>query len=191
MNKSNTNNEITIALNAIKSGDKAAKNKLADMVYLNLKRIAANRLQSENWKNTLTITTLAHEAFMKVDQTREIKWQNRKHYFGAIAEAMRRILVDRARYHCRKRREGSKNNISIDEKGLTLMDIKPKELVWLSDTLDQLEKFDSELVEVVRLRFFVGLNSKDIAEIMNVSTRTIDRRWQAARAWLIMEKDSL
>ena len=184
----NMENEITLALKAVKNGDTNAKNNLAEMVYGKLKSIAANKLMNESWQNTLTVTFLAHEAFLKVDQTTQIHWQNRQHYYGAIAEAMRRILVDRARYHSRKRREGSKNSISIDDKGLNLIDIQPEELVWLSDTLDDLEQVDTELVNIIRFKFFIGLTNKEIADTMGVSVRTIDRRWEAARAWLIIEK---
>lgn len=179
--------DITVFLKAINEGDELAKNKLAEAVYSSLKRIAANRLKSESWSNTLTVTALAHEAFMKVDETKYIKWKNRRHYFGAIAEAMRRILIDRARHHCRKKREGNSNTIPIDDLGLELADTKPQELIWLNDTLDALDNLDKELVEIIKLKFFVGLSSEDIADLYGVSSRTIHRRWEAARAFLITE----
>lgn len=178
--------DITRILNEVSAGNSSARDKLARLVYQDLKRIAANRLRTESKNNTLTVTALVHEAFMRLDSTRQMSWQSRRHYFGAAAEAMRRILIDRARYHQRQRREGDKKAIPLDD-GLQLEAIAPRELIALNDALSDLQQHDAQLAELVKLKYFVGLSIAEIAELLETSSRTVDRRWQAARAWLLME----
>lgn len=179
-------NEITTLLNDEDAFNPRIQSQLAKLVYLDLKRIGFNRLANESLDNSLTITGLVHETFIRLNECESMTWKNRRHYYGAAAEAMRRILIDRARYHFADRREGEKMAIPLEE-GLLLEAVKPRHLIELSDALTDLEAHDKELAELVKLRYFVGLSLKEIAEMQDVSSRTIDRRWSIARAWLMTE----
>ncbi|MFK7885502.1 MAG: ECF-type sigma factor [Gammaproteobacteria bacterium] len=180
--------EITTYLNDDESLKPERQSKLAKVVYQDLKRIAANRLATESANSTLTVTSLVHEAFMRLQSVHSMTWKNRRHYFGAAAEAMRRILIDRARYHLRQRREGSKSAISLDE-GLLLEGVKPRELVQLDDALSDLESLDRELAEIVKLKYFAGLSAQEIAELYELTPRTASRKISAGRAWLLSQFD--
>lgn len=178
--------EITTFLNAEEALGPQLQSKLEKVVYADLKRIAANRLAAESGNSTLTVTALVHEAFMRLNDTHSMTWKSRRHYFGAAAEAMRRILIDRARYHMRKRREGSKSAISLDE-SLLVEGIKPRELVQLNDALCDLESFDEALAEIVKLKYFAGLSAQEIAELCDIAPRTASRKIAAGRAWLLTQ----
>lgn len=180
--------EITTFLNDDASLQPAMQSRLEKVVYTDLKRIAANRLATESTNSTLTVTALVHEAFMRLDSVHSMTWKNRRHYYGAAAEAMRRILIDRARYHLRQRREGSKSAMSLDE-GLVLDGVKPRELVQLDDALSDLESMDTELADILKLKYFAGLSAKEIAELYELSPRTAARKITAGRAWLLSQFD--
>lgn len=179
-------NELTAYLNDESVGTPSTQAKLIKMVYSDLKHIAINRLATESPNSTLTVTSLVHEAFLKLNNVHSMTWSSRRHYFGAAAEAMRRILIDRARYHLRNRREGAKASIPLEE-GIHVEGVKPDELIALSDALTDLESFDEELAELVKLKFFAGLSAEEIAEIHETSPRTILRKIQSARAWLLVQ----
>jgi RNA polymerase sigma factor (TIGR02999 family) len=181
--------EITTLLHKSALGNPASESELIRLIYQDLKHIAINRLRGESENYTLTVTALVHEAFLRLSKLKNMTWQSRRHYFGAAAEAMRRILIDRARYHLCECREGDNKPIQLEE-GLLLEDIRPKELLDLDDALFDLGRYDSELAEIVKLKYYAGLSINDIAELHKVSPRTIDRRWQAARAWLLSEIQS-
>ena len=178
--------EITTYLNADQPLQPHLQSRLEKVVYSDLKRIAANRLATESANNTLTVTALVHEAFMRLNEIHSMTWRSRRHYFGAAAEAMRRILIDRARYHMRKRREGSKSAIALEE-GLVVDGVKPRELVQLDDALRDLESFDTELAEIVKLKYFAGLSAQEIAELCDLAPRTASRKIAAGRAWLLTQ----
>lgn len=175
--------EITVFLNNEKELSLSLKAKLEKMVYADLKRIAANRLATESKNNTLTVTALVHEAFMRLDGVHSMTWKSRRHYFGAAAESMRRILIDKARYQMRQRREGAKSAIPLDE-GLIVDGIPAPELVKLDDALKDLRAMDEELADVMALKYFAGLSAKEIAQLYNSTQRTMSRKIKAGRAWL-------
>lgn len=178
--------EITTFLNAGDSIDQGDQSKLYSLIYKDLKNIARNRLAAEYKQGTLTVTALVHEAFIKLDNVDSITWKNRRHYFGAAAEAMRRILIDRARYHSRQRREGEKNAIEFDE-GIQVEGVKASELIELDDALEELESFDEEMAMIVKLKYFAGLSAEEIAPLTELSARTVSRKLQTARAWLLVQ----
>lgn len=180
--------EITTYLNNDDALEPSALSRLQKVVYTDLKRIAANRLATESTNNTLTVTALVHEAFMRLDSVHSMTWKNRRHYYGAAAEAMRRILIDRARYHLRQRREGARSAMSLDE-GLLLDGVQPRELVQLDDALQDLEQFDSDLADILKLKYFAGLSAKEIAEVFELAPRTAARKISAGRAWLLSQFD--
>ena len=178
--------EITTLLNNNDVLEPATVSRLEQLVYRDLKRIAASKIAQESASSTMTVTALVHEAFMRLESSDKMMWKSRRHYFGAAAEAMRRILIDRARYYLRKRREGAKSALSLDE-GLIVEGVKPAELVKLDDALADLESFDEQLAAILKLKYFAGLSAREIAEVFEVSTRTMTRRIEAGRAWLLTE----
>jgi RNA polymerase sigma factor (TIGR02999 family) len=177
---------VTVLLNALDPENIDARNQLTEIIYEDLKRIAFNRLKLETEDNTYTVTALVHDAFVRLDKTNRTAWKNRKHFFGAVAETMRRILVERARYQKHKLRNQSNNSIEFDD-GLVVDSISASDTIELDDALIELQKNDSELADIVKLKFYVGLSIEEIANIYECSGRTIDRQWQLARAWLTAE----
>lgn len=178
--------EITKLLNGSDALAPATATRLEQLVYQDLKRIAASKMAKESASNTMSVTALVHEAFMRLEATDKMTWKSRRHYFGAAAEAMRRILIDRARYYLRQRREGAKSVLPLDE-GLVVEGVKPSELVRLDDALADLEAFDEELAVVLKLKYFAGLSAREIAEVYEESPRTMARRIEAGRAWLLTQ----
>lgn len=181
--------EITVFLNDGESLSAAQQSKFEKLVYNDLKRVASSRLASESSKGTLSATALVHEAFLRLDKTKHMSWKNRRHYFGAAAESMRRILIDKARYQQRQRREGSKSEISLDE-GLVVEGISSSKLINLDDALADMEKHDTELADIIKLKYFAGLSATEIANLYESSERTISRRIVAGRAWLLTQLES-
>ena len=180
--------EITTLLNGDEPLDPATVSKLEQLVYRDLKRIAASRLVHEAKTNTMTVTSLVHEAFMRLDSMEDITWQSRRHYFGAAAEAMRRILIDRARYYMRERRKGARSAVQLDE-GLVVDGVKPDELIRLDDALVDLQAFDQDLADILKLKYFAGLSGREIAELYDAAPRTMARRIEAGRAWLLTQME--
>lgn len=181
--------EITVFLNDGGAMSTATKSRLQKLVYQDLRRVASNRLSNESHSNTMNVTALVHEAFLRLDQSSEMTWQSRRHYFGAAAESMRRILVDKARFEMRQRREGAKSEISLDE-GLVVEGVTPDHLVRLDDALSDLEKQDEELADLVKLKYFAGLSAAEIAEMYESSERSMSRKIKAGRAWLYTQLNS-
>lgn len=178
--------EVTTYLNGTRTLSSADTSRLEKAIYTDLRHIAINRLACESPNSTLTVTSLVHETYLKLKQVDSMSWESRRHYFGAAAEAMRRILIDRARYHLRQRREGEKLAIPLDE-GLILVGVKPRNLIELNDAITDLESFDKRLADIVKLNYFVGLSSSDIADLYDESSRTISRKIGTARAWLLAQ----
>jgi RNA polymerase sigma factor (TIGR02999 family) len=171
-------------LTAIDQGDPHAAGQLLSLVYEELRRLAAQKLAREPAGQTLQPTALVHEAFLRlVDTEKAQRWNSRGHFFAAAAEAMRRILVERAR-HKRSLKAGG------DCRRLELAEFEPAapesriDLLALNDVLEKLERHDRRLAELVKLRFFVGLSTAEAAEVLGVSTSTADNDWAYARCWL-------
>lgn len=177
------NAEITQVLNAVGRSEKGAAEKLLPLVYAELRRLAAARMAQEMAGQTLQPTALVHEAWLRLVKDGDRTWQNRAHFFGAAAEAMRRILIERARYKSRLKRGGGHARLNIEH--LQLAQTTPDDKVLLVDeALAQLKEEDPELERIVVLKFFGGLSNAEIAEALGLANRTLDRQWAYARAWL-------
>ncbi len=179
----NTKHAVTQLLTDLQIGRPGAADELLPLVYQELRRIAAAYMRRERPDHTLQATALVHEAYLQlVDQTR-VDWKNRAHFFGVAAQLMRRILVEHARAHQAQKRGGGAGKIALEEVAAAFPQ-KDLTLVALDDSLQQLEKMDPRQSRVVELRFFGGLTTEETAEVMGISTATVEREWRAARAWL-------
>lgn len=175
--------EVTSLLNKLAAGDQEAAAKLVPLVYDELRRIAASRMRRERPDHTLQTTGLVHEAYMKLTAQRNAKWQNRQQFFGVASRVMRRILVDYARGQQRSRRGGKQQKIQLDEILLVSPD-RTDEVLAVNESLSKLEKLDPRQGRIVELRYFGGLTNEEIAEMVGVSTKTVTRELNVAKAWL-------
>ena len=175
--------DVTRILKAIKAGRGEATDELLPIVYNELRDLATNKLRNESAGNTLQPTALVHEAYLRLIGSDNDDWENRAHFFGAAAEAMRRILIDRARAKKSQKKGGQAKHVSLD--GLTEISMeKADELVALDEALNELAGVDRAKADLVKLRFFVGLNMEESAAALGMSIRTAERNWAYARAWL-------
>jgi RNA polymerase sigma factor (TIGR02999 family) len=175
--------EVTRILTAIERGQAQTSEELLPLVYNELRRMAAHKMASEPAGHTLQPTALVHEAWLKLVDPSAQSWQNRAHFFGAAAEAMRRILIARARRKKAQRRGGGSAHVDVDE--LEIASPAPDEqLLALSDALDRFAALEPEQAELVKLRYFVGLKIEEAAEVLGISKATAKRWWAYARAWL-------
>ena len=165
-------------------GDQAALEKLMPLVYDELRRLATNYLRRERGNHTLQPTALVNEAYLKLVDQRNAKWQNRAQFFGISAQLMRRILVDHARQHTAAKRGGSKQqrlSITSAERVVKQPEI---DLLALNEALDELTIMDPQQAQIVELKFFGGLSIEETAEVLGISHATVERDWKLARAWL-------
>jgi RNA polymerase sigma factor (TIGR02999 family) len=176
--------DVTQILNAIEQGDPHAAAQLLPLVYDELRQLAAQRLAQEKPGQTLQATALVHEAYLRlVDTEKAQQWNSRGHFFAAAAEAMRRILINRARDKMRHKRGGGWKRVDLDQ--LTVADqAADEELIALDDCLERLAQEDPTGAELVKLRFFAGLTQEEAAAALGLARRTADRTWAYARAWL-------
>jgi RNA polymerase sigma factor (TIGR02999 family) len=176
-------NEITQVLQAIQRGQHPASEELLPLVYNELRRLAAARMAQEAAGQTLQATALVHEAWLRMVGDGDRTWQNRAHFFGAAAEAMRRILIERARRKSSLKHGGGRERLNIE--GLELAETTPDEKVLLvNEALEQLEVVHPERARVVVLKYFGGLTNKEVAEAMDIGERSVDRHWMCAKSWL-------
>ena len=179
--------EVTRILFAIEQGDPSAAEQLLPLVYDELRLLAAQRLAHEQPGQTLQATALVHEAYLRLVGAGQFqRWDSRRHFFAAVAEAMRRILIDRARDRRRLKRGGTWRRLRLDEIDLSVAE-PPDELPALDEALQKLAKEDPLSAELVKLRFFAGLTLEDAAATLNIARRTADRYWAFARSWLFDE----
>ena len=181
--------DVTHILQEIDRGDPRAAEALLPLVYSELRRLADVRLAREQPGQTLQPTALVHEAYLRLlgpDEQQADGWDGRGHFFSAAAEAMRRILIDRARAKNAKKRGGDGRRIPLDPDMLVL-DECPAELLELDEVLERFAKEDAKKAELVKLRFFAGLTLKQAAVVMGISSSTADRYWAFSRAWLYSE----
>lgn len=175
--------EVTRLLKlASQEGEVASE--LFPLVYGELRAIAARRMSSERAEHTLQATALVHEAYMRLVQDQHMDWSGRRHFFGAAAEAMRRVLVDHARKAQAEKRGGDRARLSMTAALLVEGDDDPETLLALDDALTKLETEDARAAEVARLRYFAGLTVAEVTEALEVSERTVMREWAYARARL-------
>jgi RNA polymerase sigma factor (TIGR02999 family) len=176
--------EVTRILSAIEQGDPRAAAQLLPLIYDELRKLAAAKLAQEKPGQTLQATALVHEAYIRlVGGAADRSWDSRSHFFAAAAEAMRRILIDRARHKNSRKAGGGRGRVDLDEIELTL-DEPDLELLALDDALQELERKDPRKAEVVKLRFFAGLTTAQAAVALGVSTSTAENDWTYARSWL-------
>lgn len=159
---------------------------LLPLVYDELRRVAAVRLQGERAGHTLSATALVHEAYLKLVDQRNSNWKNRAHFFAIAARAMRRVLIDHANKRRAQKRGGGDAVVTLAE-GDAAIDLQDEELLNLDEALRTLEALDSRQAQIVQLRFFGGLRHEEIAEVLGVSLATVNRDWRSARAWLTTE----
>jgi RNA polymerase sigma factor (TIGR02999 family) len=176
--------DVTRILSAIEQGDPKAADQLLLLVYDELRRLAAQKLAQEKPGQTLQATALVHEAYFRLVDAEEAKrWDSRNHFFAAAAEAMRRILLNRARDKKRQKRGGSRKRIDLDQAQLSY-EAPGIEIVALDEALEKLQEEQPACAQLVKLRFFAGLTQEESAGVLGVTRRTVDRYWKYARAWL-------
>lgn len=178
--------DVTRLLRAMREGAADAPDRLYPLVYGELRRAAARALRRERSDHTLQPTELVHEVFLKLLGSGPEAWQDRAHFIGVAARAMRQILVDHARRRNAAKRGGGWARTTIGDE-LLGQDVAPAEMLALNDALDRLDALDPRLRAVVEYRFFGGLTEKEIAELLGVTERTVQRDWVKARAWLYKE----
>ena len=181
--------EVTRILSAIEQGDPSAAEQLLPLVYDELRKLAAQKLAQEAPGQTLQATDLVHEAYVRLVGSdpaaagREQRWDSRGHFFAAAAEAMRRILIDRAREKRSQKRGGGRKRLDIDAADLATR-ATPDQLLALDDALAKLAREDPPAARLVELRYFAGLTIEDAGKALGISTATAYRHWKYARAWL-------
>lgn len=178
--------EVTQLLSDARGGAPGAHDQLFAIVYAELRKIAANYMRRERADHTLQATALVHEAYMKLVDQKNVRWQNRAHFFGIAAQMIRRILVDHARGVRAAKRGGGAMALSLDE-ALGVSEKRDLEIEALDDALETLAKIDPQQTRVVELRFFTGLSIEETAEVLGISDSTVKRDWVSAKAWLFRE----
>jgi RNA polymerase sigma factor (TIGR02999 family) len=176
--------DVTRILSAIEQGDPHAAEQLLPLVYDELRKLAAQKLTQEKPGQSIQATALVHEAYIRlVDTNKPQQWNSRGHFFAAAAEAMRRILLNRARDRKRLKRGGDRQRIDLDQIELAL-DSNDDQLIALDEALEKLTAEDNVSAQLVKLRFFAGLTLREAAESLGIAQRTAERQWAYARAWL-------
>ncbi len=179
--------DVTQLLNAAEAGDPKATEQLLPLVYEELRKLAAAKVAQEKPGQTLQATALVHEAWMRLVGSEEQKaWNGRAHFFGAAAEAMRRILVDRARQKARLRHGGGLERVDLENVNLATDD-SDETVLAIHEALDALAREAPQKAEIVKLRYFTGLEHEEIAQALGISEPTVRRHWAFARSWLYAE----
>lgn len=174
---------VTKMLRDWRNGDQEALEKLIPVVYDELRRQAAGYLRRERTGHTLQTTALIHEAYLRLINQQNIEWQNRAHFYAIAARLMRQILVDHARNRQAAKRGGSDIRVPLEE-AVAISSGENVDLVALDEALTRLAKIDSQQSRIVELRYFSGLSVEETAEVVGVSSRTVRRDWNVAKAWL-------
>lgn len=179
--------EVTLILERAQRGDPRAAEELLPLVYEELRKLAAHKMANEAAGHTLQPTALVHEAWLRlVGNEAQVQFQNRAHFFGAAAEAMRRILIERARRKRAARHGGGQQRVDVEGVELAAPD-EDDQLLAVNDALEKLMQQDKVEGELVKLRYFVGLTNDEAAEVLGISPRTAKHYWTHARAWLYRE----
>ena len=178
--------DVTHILDRVQQGDPKASDELLPLVYEELRNLAARRMAGEAAGHTLQPTALVHEAWLRLVRTPDQNWQNRAHFFRTAAECMRRILIDHARRKLQVRHGGGQERVSLEALDLA-DDHDGQQLLHVNEALGRLALQDASKAEIVKLRFFAGLENREIAEMLGLSERTVERSWRFAKAWLLAE----
>lgn len=179
--------DVTRMLESIQHGDPKAADELIPLVYQELRKLAAQKMAREQPGHTLQATALVHEAWLRLGADAQPGWQNRAHFFAAASEAMRRILVERARRKHREKRGGGAEHVDVAELEIAAPPGNDEEALAVHEALDRLAAHDARKAEVVKLRYFVGFSFEETAEVLGISVPTAKRDWAYARAWLHQE----
>ena len=179
-------NQVTRVLERVQCGEPSAASELLPLVYDELRRLAAAKMAHERPDQTLQPTALVHEAWLRLVGNEKEKWNGRAHFFGAAAEAMRRILIENARRKAAARHGGGQARLDINQMEIATT-APDDELLAVSDALEKFAANDAQMAELVKLRYFVGLTTEDAAEVLGISVRTAERWWSYSRAWLYQE----
>lgn len=172
--------DLTLVLQAVENGEMSPSEDLLPLVYEELRRVAAARMARESPGQTLQPTALVHEAWLQLVREEGRTWKNRAHFFGAAADAMRRILIDNARRKAALKRGGGQAHATLDELEFTAT-MPDEEVLLIDDALERLESEDPERARVVTLKFFGGLTNEEVAKVLGVSLRTVVRHWTLAK----------
>jgi RNA polymerase sigma-70 factor, ECF subfamily len=175
--------DVTTLLGELRRGDRNARDELVTLVYPELRRIAAHYLRQERPDHTLRPTGLVHEVYMRLIGPEHANWQNRAHFFAAVARDMRHLLVEYARARNAKKRSGANVRISLNDVEAAA-DAREADLLALDQALSRLESIDPRASQIVELRFFTGLSERETAEALEISISTLKRDWNFAKAWL-------
>lgn len=178
--------QVTRILDRLRQGEAKAAEELLPLVYNQLRQLAAQKMASQPPGQTLQPTALVHEAWLKLAGNPEACWHDHQHFIRAAAEAMRQVLVDRARAKLSLKRGGNPVRLNLDEVVLASA-TPPEELLEVDSALQMLEREDSHKAELVKLRFYVGLTVEETAQALGISEKTVKRHWVHARAWLFQE----
>lgn len=178
-----TTHQVTRLLTDWRDGDQTALDRLLPLVYDELHRIAARYMRGERRGNTLQTTALVNEVYMRLADYKRMQWQDRAHFFAVAAQAMRRILIDFARARRNRKRGGDVERVSLDEGAVATRD-NGTDLLALNEALQQLERMNARQARVVELRYFGGLDEKEVGHVLGIAPRTVRADWQLARAWL-------
>jgi RNA polymerase sigma factor (TIGR02999 family) len=178
--------EVTQLLVSWSDGNEAALNQLTPLVYDELRRLASRYLRNERPDHTLQSTDLVHEAYLRLVDQQNVRWQSRAHFFGIAAQMIRRILVDHARRRQAAKRGAGPVKLALDE-AVVASEPRDFDLVALDEALENLAKLDPQQSRVVELRFFAGLSIEETAEVLKISSATVKRDWTTAKAWLFRD----
>ena len=184
--KSSRSSRVTKLLEKFEPGDRQAEEQLFADVYTELHAIAAKYLHRERNSHTLQPTALVHEAYLKLVGETRVNWQGRAHFLAIAAQAMREILVDHARRHHAAKRGGNRHRIALDD-NLVIESSREVDLLALEDALNKLAKLDPCQAKMIELRFFGGMTIAEVAKVMGMSKRSVEREWTMVRAWLRRE----
>jgi len=186
MNPESASREVSRILDAAAAGEPVDESRLLTLVYEQLRAIARGKLRDERPDHTLGATALVHEAYLRLVGSGPANWSSKAHFYGAAAEAMRRILVDHARARGTRKRGGDRLRLALD-----VVDVAGREdsseILALDEALSRLEQQDPRMATIVQLRFFAGLEEEEVAQMMKISRRTVCREWTMARAFLQRE----
>ena len=174
--------EVTRLLVDWGNGDQEALDELIPLVYDELRRLARAYMRRESQDHTLETSALVNEAYLRLIDQKSVKWQNRAHFFGVAAQLMRRILVNHARSRSRVKRGGRTQIVSLDEQAIITKEVA--EVIALDEALKNLAEMDPRKSQIVEMKFFGGLTTEEVAEVLKITSRTVEREWRKAKAWL-------
>ncbi len=183
----NTKGEITVLLDELKNNKEQAEPQLIALLYHEMRRFAGHLLKNESKNHTFQATELVNEAYLRLTDSNNVDWEDRKHFFSAAVVAMRRVLVDHSRKKISKKRIPKSALTPVDQLTQDSQLIDETDVLKVDDALNDLEKFDQLQAKIVEVRYFTGFNETEVAELLNFSRSTVQREWRMAKMWLMKE----